>query len=55
VKTLGEGEDPVWGADSRHLLCAAGGSLMMIDAQSGTRTPLIGGLGKISEPSWARK
>jgi TolB protein len=53
--TVGEGEDPVWGADSRHLLCASGGSLILIDVQNGTRTPILGGLGKITEPTWARR
>jgi TolB protein len=55
VRSLGEGEDPVWGADSRHLLCASGGSLVLVDAQTGSRTPLVGGLGKISEPAWSRQ
>jgi TolB protein len=55
VRSLGEGEDPVWGANSRHLLCASGGSLILIDAQTGQRTPLVGGLGKISEPAWSRR
>jgi len=54
VRTLGEGEDPVWGADSRHILCAGGGSLILLDTQTSTRTTLIGGLGKISEPTWSR-
>lgn len=55
TRTIGDGEDPVWGANSRHILCATGGSLVLIDTQSGTRTPVVGGLGKISEPTWARE
>ncbi len=55
TRTVGEGEDPVWGADSRHLLCASGGSLILVDTQNGTRTPILGGLGKITEPTWARR
>jgi len=54
-RSLGEGEDPVWGPDSRHILCASGGSLILIDTQTGTRIPVLGGLGKISEPTWARR
>lgn len=54
TRSLGEGNDPVWGADSRHLLCASGGSLILLDAQSGQRTTLLSGLGKISEPTWSR-
>jgi TolB protein len=54
TRTVGEGQDPVWGADSRHLLYASGGSLIMLDAQTGQRTVLITDVGKISEPTWSR-
>jgi TolB protein len=54
VRTVGEGQDPVWGADSRHLLFASGGSLVMLDSQTGSRVTIISGAGRISEPSWSR-
>jgi len=54
VRTVGEGQDPVWGADSRHLIFSTGSALMLLDAQTGQRTTLVGGLGKISEPTWSR-
>ncbi len=54
TRTLGEGNDPVWGADSRHLLFASGGSLILLDAVTGQRTTLLSGVGKISEPTWSR-
>jgi TolB protein len=54
VRTVGEGQDPVWGADSRHLIFASGSSLVMLDAQTGTRVTLASGAGKISEPTWSR-
>jgi TolB protein len=54
TRTVGEGQDPVWGADSRHLLFASGGSLILLDTQTGQRTTLASGLGKISEPTWSR-
>jgi TolB protein len=54
VRSLGDGEDPVWGANSRHLLCASGGSLVLVDTQTGARTSLVGGVGKVSEPTWSR-
>ena len=54
VRTVGEGQDPVWGADSRHLLFASGGALILLDVQTGQKTTLISGLGKISEPAWSR-
>ncbi len=54
VRTVGEGEGPVWGADSRHLVFASGGSLVKLDTQSGTRTTLVSGAGRVSEPTWSR-
>lgn len=54
VRTVGEGEGPAWGADSRHLVFASGSSLVMLDTQTGTRTTLVSGAGKISEPTWSR-
>jgi TolB protein len=54
VRTVGEGEGPAWGADSRHLIFASGSSLVMLDTQNGTRTTLVSGAGKISEPTWSR-
>ena len=54
TRALGEGNDPVWGADSRHLLFASGGALILLDAVTGQRTTLLSGVGKISEPTWSR-
>lgn len=54
TRTLGEGQDPIWGADSRHLLYSSDSSLIFLDAQTGQRTTLVTGVGKISEPSWSR-
>ena len=54
TRTLGDGNDPVWGADSRHLLFASGGSLILLDAVTGQRATLVSGVGKISEPTWSR-
>ncbi|HEY3901274.1 MAG TPA: hypothetical protein VGM54_21880 [Chthoniobacter sp.] len=54
VHTVASGEGPAWGPDSRHLIFAEGGSLILLDAQTGQKTTLISGLGKISEPSWSR-
>ncbi len=54
TRLVGEGQDPAWGADSRHLIFASGGALILLDAQTGQKTTLVGGLGKISEPTWSR-
>src|ERR1700719_4728190 len=48
------GENPVWGADSRHLIFTEGGALYMIDAVNAHRSKILDGLGRISEPSWSR-
>ena len=37
-RTVGSGEGPAWGADSRHLIFADGGSLILLDAQTGQKT-----------------
>ena len=54
TRTVGDGQDPAWGADSRHLIFASGGALILLDAQTGQRTTLVSGLGRISEPAWSR-
>lgn len=53
-RTVGTGEDPAWGPDSRHLIFTEGGTLYMIDTVNSQKTKVLGGLGKITEPSWSR-
>ena len=48
------GEDPAWGADSRHLIFSSGSNIVLFDTQNGRSVPVITGLGKVSEPSWSR-
>jgi TolB protein len=47
------GQDPAWGADSRHLIFSNGSSIVLLDTQNGRQTPVISGLGGVSEPSWS--
>jgi TolB protein len=54
TRSAGSGQDPVWGASSRHLIFASGGDLVLLDTLSGQRTALVSGLGRISEPAWSR-
>ena len=54
VRSLGSGQGPAWGADSRHLIYADGGSVILLDVQTGQKTTVVSGLGKISEPTWSR-
>lgn len=54
TQTVASGEDPAWGADSRHLIYSSGSAIMLLDTQTGKSTPLITGLGKVTEPSWSR-
>lgn len=54
VRTVASGQGPAWGADSRHLIYADGGAVILLDAQTGQKTTLVSGLGKVSEPTWSR-
>ncbi len=49
-----DAQDPVWGADSRHLIYSNGESIMLLDVPTGKKTRVIGGVGKVSEPAWSR-
>ncbi len=54
TQTVASGEDPAWGANSRHLVFSNGSSIVLLDTQTGKSVPVISGLGKVSEPSWSR-
>jgi TolB protein len=54
TRIVSAGENPVWGADSRHLICAEGGGLYLLDSVTSRKTKILDGLGRITEPSWSR-
>jgi len=54
TRTLSTGQDPVWGADSRHVIFTDGGALYVLDTVSSRKSKILDGLGKITEPSWSR-
>ncbi|MEI6491757.1 MAG: biopolymer transporter Tol [Verrucomicrobiota bacterium] len=54
VRIVAEGENPVWGADSRHIIYSNGSTLTLLDTVKGRPTPIVSGLGKVSEPTWSR-
>jgi TolB protein len=54
VRTLGEGQNPVWGPDSKHIVYASGGSLVLLDTVTMQRNSIVSGIGKVSEPTWMR-
>jgi len=54
ARVVASGQRPAWGGDSRHILYADGGALFIIDTQTGRKTKVLDGLGKISEPTWSR-
>ena len=51
---VSSGENPVWGADSRHVMCTQGGALYLLDTVTSKKTKILDGLGRITEPSWSR-
>jgi TolB protein len=54
TRTVGEGQDPAWGPNSRHVIFASGGAVVMYDTVTGQRTTVVSGVGKVSEPTWSR-
>ena len=54
VRIVAEGEDPVWGADSRHIIYSNGSTLTLLDTVKGRPSPIVSGLGKVGEPTWSR-
>lgn len=51
---VSDGEDPVWGPDSRHILFARDTGLYMVDTVTGREARIVGDLGRVSEPTWSR-
>lgn len=54
TRILAAGQNPAWGADSRHVIFTEGGVLYMLDTVSSRKNKILDGLGKITEPSWSR-
>ncbi|HLB33159.1 MAG: hypothetical protein A3F67_06210 [Verrucomicrobia bacterium RIFCSPHIGHO2_12_FULL_41_10] len=54
ARVVAQGENPVWGPDSRHLLFSTKDSLVLFDIQNGKSIPVISSLGQLSEPTWSR-
>ena len=54
ARIVGQGENPVWGADSRHLVYSTGSTISLLDVPTGKSVPVISGLGKVTEPTWSR-
>ena len=54
ARIVTQGENPVWGADSRHIIYSTGSTISLLDVPTGKSTPVVSGLGKVTEPSWSR-
>jgi TolB protein len=54
ARIVTQGENPVWGADSRHIVYSTGSTISLLDVPSGKSTPVVSGLGKVTEPTWSR-
>jgi Tol biopolymer transport system component len=53
ARVVTQGERPVWGPDSRHLICSDDGVLYLVDVQTGRKKAIVSGLGHATEPTWA--
>ncbi|MFI0347149.1 MAG: hypothetical protein ACH346_00025 [Chthoniobacterales bacterium] len=51
---VAQGENPVWGPDSRHLIFSTKESLILFDTQNGKSISVISGLSQVTEPTWSR-
>jgi TolB protein len=54
AQLLQQGQDPCWGADSRHVLFSTGQSLVLLDVDTGREHTLIENMGRVSEPAWTK-
>jgi TolB protein len=54
ARIVTQGENPVWGADSRHLIYSTGSTISLLDVPTGKSIPVVSGLGKVTEPTWSR-
>jgi TolB protein len=54
TRIVSSGENPAWGADSRHIIFTQGGALFLLDTVNSHKSKILDGLGKITEPSWSR-
>ena len=54
ARIVAQGENPVWGADSRHVVYSTGSTISLLDVPTGKSIPVISGLGKVTEPTWTR-
>jgi len=53
ARVVAQGERPVWGPDSRHIIYSDDGTLYLMDVQSGRKKAIVSGLGSATEPAWA--
>jgi TolB protein len=54
ARIVAQGENPIWGPDSRHLLFSTKNALVLFDVPSGKSIPVVTGLGEVTEPTWSR-
>lgn len=54
ARLIGPGQDPCWGADSRHILFSTGDRLVTLNLDTGHRRTLVENFGRLSEPAWTK-
>ncbi len=51
---LSDGESPVWGPDSRHLIYTQSGNVYLLDTETGSAKAIVTGM-RAKEPSWTKR
>ncbi len=53
TRSLGPGEDPAWGVDSRHVIVSTGHALAIVDTETGNRREIVTSDAVVGEPTWS--
>lgn len=53
-RLLGEGRDPCWGANGKHIVFTTGAALIRLNVDTGRRVTIIENFGRVAEPSWTK-
>ncbi len=54
ARLLGEGRDPCWGANGRHIVFTTGSALIRLNVDTGRRVTIVENFGRLAEPTWTK-